>query len=192
MTICANYTKRVSCFCALCRMVSGLAVVWCCVLSWCGSVARCEAFLASFYGFMVSSTSTALKWLCGRSGASGRVSRCRHGVGCGCLWLWCGAVTLCEVILACFRCLVVSGLAVCLWWSLWLFWCAVRGAVSLVLSGGLVCCLLVFSGGLFSGLVFWCLVIVLAGLKRFIHEKDESTLKWLVFLLCIFTLYLLT
>ena len=61
---------------------------------------------------------------------------------------------------------VVSGLAVCLWWSLWLFWCAVRGAVSggaVVLSGvglfsgGLVCCLLV-SGGVFSGLVFWCLV----------------------------------
>ena len=65
---------------------------------------------------------------------------------------------------------VVSGLAVRLWWSLWLFWCAVRGAVSgccvsgaVVLSGvglfsgGLVCCLLV-SGGVFSGLVFWCLV----------------------------------
>ena len=60
---------------------------------------------------------------------------------------------------------VVSGLAVCLWWSLWLFWCAVSGAVcgAVVLSGvglfsgGLVCCLLV-SGGVFSGLVFWCLV----------------------------------
>ena len=82
MTICANYTKTVVFCCALCRMVSGLAVVWCRVLSWCGSVARCEALLASFYGFMVSSTSKALKWLYGACGASGRVSRCRHGVGC--------------------------------------------------------------------------------------------------------------
>lgn len=82
MTICANYTKTVAFCCAFCRMVSGLAVVLCRVLSWCGSVARCEALLASFYGFMVSSTSKAVKWLCGRSGASGRVSHCRHGIGC--------------------------------------------------------------------------------------------------------------
>ena len=93
MTICANYTKTVVFCCAFCRMVSGLAVVWCRVLSWCGSVARCDALLASFYGFMVSSTFKALKWLCGRSGASGRVSRCRHGVGClvsvSSLVVWC-------------------------------------------------------------------------------------------------------
>ena len=82
MTICANYTKTVVFCCAFCRMVSGLAVVWCRVLSWGGSVARCDALLASFYGFMVSSTFKALKWICGRSCASGRVSRCRHGVGC--------------------------------------------------------------------------------------------------------------
>lgn len=81
-----------------------------------------------------------------------RLAGC-HAVGMvsavWCLWLWCGAVTLCEVILAYFRCLVVSGLAVRLWLSLWLFWCAVRGAVSLVLS----CCLVSV-----SSLVVWCAV----------------------------------
>lgn len=117
-----------------------------------------------------------------------------------CLCLWCGAVTCCVALLALLWLWVLSGLAVCLWLSLWLFWCAVRGAVSLVLSCYLVsvsslvvwCAVFWSSGGVFSGLVFWCLVIVSAGHKRIIHEKDESTLKWLVFLLCIFTLYLLT
>lgn len=158
MTICANYTKTVVFCCAFCRMVSGLAVVWCRVLSWCGSVAHCEALLASFYGFMVSSTSKALKWLCGSSGASGRVSRCWHGVGCGCLWLWCGAVTLCEVILAFFA----------VWWSLvWLCvsgcLCGSSGVLCVVLS--LWCCravwcrsLLWWSGVLSSGLLWWCLL----------------------------------
>lgn len=170
MTICANYTKTVMFFCAFCHMVSG-AVWWCCravscAVVWCGSVTRCEAFLASFYGFMVSSTSIALKWLCGRSGASGMVSRCRHGVGCvvslslvwccgslcgslvvfsGCGGLWSGCVSL----------VVSVALLVCC------AWCCVSGAVVLsgvgLFSGGLVCCLLV-SGGVFSGLVFWCLV----------------------------------
>lgn len=165
MTICANYTKKVSCFCALCRIMSGLAVVlcrvvlsggavWCRVVVWCGSVARCEALLASFYGFMVSSTSKALKWLCGRSGASGRVSRCRHGVGCVVfsvsgvvLWL---AVWLCVVFSGCGCCLVwlcVSGclcgssgvlcVVLCLWccravWCRSLLWCLWSG---LLVSG---------------------------------------------------------
>ena len=170
MTICANYTKTMVFFCAFCHMVSG-AVWWCCravscAVVWCGSVTLCEAFLASFYGFMVSSTSIELKWLCGRSGASGRVSRCRHGVGCvvslslvwccgslcgslvvfsGCGGLWSGCVSL----------VVSVALLVCC------AWCCVSGAVVLsgvgLFSGGLVCCLLV-SGGVFSGLVFWCLV----------------------------------
>ena len=70
----------------------------------------------------------------------------------------------------------LSGGLLWLWWSLvWLWWslvvsvallvccewCCVSGAVVLsgvgLFSGGLVCCLLV-SGGVFSGLVFWCLV----------------------------------
>ena len=154
MTICANYTKTMVFFCAFCHMVSG-AVWWCCravscAMVWCGSVTLCEAFLASFYGFMVSSTSIALKWLCGRSGESGRVSRCRHGVGSlvvfsGCGGLWSGCVSL----------VVSVALLVCC------AWCCVSGAVVLsgvgLFSGGLVCCLLV-SGGVFSGLVFWCLV----------------------------------
>lgn len=134
-----------------CRAVS-CGAVWCRVVVWCGSVARCKALLASFYGFMVSSTSKALKWLCGRSSASGRVSRCRHGVGCvvslslvwccgslcGSLWsflavgaVWSGCVSLA----------VSMALLVCC------AWCCVSGAV--VLSGV----------GLFSGV--WCLVCCL-------------------------------
>ena len=60
------------------------------------------------------------------------------------LWLSGGLLWLC-----------VSGLAVCLWWSLWLFWCAVRGAVSLVLS----CCLVSVSSLVVWCAVFWSLVV---------------------------------
>lgn len=158
MTICANYTKTVVFFCAFCHMVSG-AVWWCCravscAVVWCGSVTRCEAFLASFYGFMVSSTSIVLKWLCGRSGASGRVSHCRHGVGCG--------VSVSGVVL--WLSVWLSGGLLWLWWSL----------VCLCVSGGLCgssgvlcvvlwlwCCRAVWCRSLlwWSGLVFWCLVV---------------------------------
>ena len=58
----------------------------------------------------------------------------------------------------------LSGGLLWLWWSLvWLCvsggLCGSSGVLSGVglFSGGLVCCLLV-SGGVFSGLVFWCLV----------------------------------
>lgn len=172
MTICANYTKTMVFFCAFCHMVSG-AVWWCCravscAVVWCGSVTLCGAFLASFYGFMVSSTSIALKWLCGRSGASGRVSRCRHGVGCvvslslvwccgslcgslvvfsGCGGLWSGCVSLVvsvALLVCCAWCCLVSvWCRSLLWWS---------GVLSGVLSSGLWWCLL-WSGLLVSGIL---------------------------------------
>lgn len=162
-------------------------VWWCCravscAVVWCGSVTLCEAFLAYFYGFMVSSTSIALKWLCGRSGASGRVSRCRHGVGCVVSLSLCGAVALCVALWWSSLAVVVSGLAVCLWWSLWLFWCAVRGAVSLVLS----CCLVSVSSLVVWCSVFWSLVvsslvwssgvwyIISSALNFYAHEKSAT------------------
>ena len=162
MTICANYTKTMVFFCAFCHMVSG-AVWWCCravscAVVWCGSVTLCEAFLASFYGFMVSSTSIALKWLCGRSGASGRVSRCRHGVGC---------VVSLSLVWCCGSLCGVSGGLLWLWWSLvWLCvsggLCGSSGVLCVVLC--LWCCravwcrsLLWWSGVLSSGL-WWCLL----------------------------------
>lgn len=193
MTICANYTKTVVFFCAFCHMVSG-AVWWCCravscAVVWCGSVTLCGAFLASFYGFMVSSTSIALKWLCGRSGASGRVSRCRHGVGCvvslslvwccgslcgslvvfsGCGGLWSGCVSL-VVSVAILVCCV---------------WCCVSGAVVLsgvgLFSGGLVvwCAVfwslvvssLVWSSGVWSGVWY----IISSALNFYAHEKSAT------------------
>ena len=111
---------------------------------------------------MVSGALVVLKWLCGRSGASGRVSRCRHGVGCvvslslvWCCGLLCGSSGSSMAVGA-----VWSG-CVSLVVSVALLVCCVSGAVVLsgvgLFSGGLVCCLLV-SGGVFSGLVFWCLV----------------------------------
>lgn len=169
MTICANYTKKVSCFCALCRMVSGLAVVWCRVLSWCGSVARCEALLASFYGFMVSSTSKALKWLCGRSGASGRVSRCRLcGVSVSGVVLWL-SVWLSVVFSGCGCSLVWLCVSGCL--------CGSSGVLCVVLC--LWCCravwcrsLLWWSGVLSSGLLWWCLLW--SGLLVYGHSVGRS------------------
>lgn len=163
MTICANYTKTMVFFCAFCHMVSCLGLwccrVWWCAVVWCGSVARCEALLASFYGFMVSSTSKALKWLCGRFGASGGVVSCCLVWCCGCLcgslvvfWLcgglWSGCASLggsVGLLVALVLC-AVSGSCLVLWSGcgvsgLCLWWC---------LSG---CC-----GVVFSGLVFWCLV----------------------------------
>lgn len=115
---------------------------------------------------MVSGALVVLKWLCGRSGASGRVSRCRHGVGCvvslslvWCCGLLCGSsgssMAVGAVWSGCVSLVVSVALLVCC------AWCCVSGAVVLsgvgLFSGGLVCCLLV-SGGVFSGLVFWCLV----------------------------------
>ena len=75
--------------------------------------------------------------------------------------------------------------------ALWAFWCIWQGVTLSawcrlsgvgLFSGGLVCCLLVFSGGIFSGLVFWCLVIMLVYHIGIIHEKDESTLNGSSFL----------
>ena len=128
-----------------------------------------------------------LKWLCGRSGASGRVSRCRHGVGCvvslslvwccgllcgssgGLLWLWWSLVWLCVSGGLC-----GSSGVLCVVLSLG----AVSGGVVLsgvgLFSGGLVCCLLV-SGGVFSGLVFWCLVWCLVYYQQ--HLKFLCTRK---------------
>lgn len=134
-------------FCAFCHMVSCLGLwccrVWWCAVVWCGSVTLCEALLASFYGFMVSSTSKVLKWLCGRSGASGDVSRCR---------LWSGGVVSCCLV-------VLSGVgALVLWLSVWLcvtvsglWWCLVWlwSLLWLCGSSGVLC------GGLFSGSILW-------------------------------------
>ena len=106
-----------------------------------------------------------LKWLVMR------LTGC-HAVGMvsavWCLCLWSGAVALCVVSLVVFSgcgglwsgcvSLVVSvALLVCC------AWCCVSGAVVLsgvgLFSGGLVCCVSGgMSGGVFSGLVFWCLV----------------------------------
>lgn len=178
MTICANYTKIMVFFCAFCHMVHGVVWwccrVWWCAVVWCGSVTRCEAFLASFYGFMVSSTSIELKWLCGRSGASGRVSRCRHGVGCvvslslvwccgslcgslavfsGCGGLWSGCVSLVVSVA-----LLVCCAWCCVWWC-HAVWCRSLLWWSGVLSSGLWWCLL-WSGLLVSGLVSGILSVV--------------------------------
>ena len=95
-----------------------------------------------------------LKSLCGRSGASGDVSRC---------WLWSGgvvscclvvlsgvgAVAVCVALCGCLWSLVVSGVAL-VSLALWVFWCAVWWSL-LWWSGA------VSSGGV-SGLVFWYLV----------------------------------
>ena len=117
---------------------------------------------------MVSSTSIALKWLCGRSGESGKVSRCRHGVGCvvSLSLVWC-----CGCLCGSSGGLLVSGCAVVglvvLCGSLGL-WVRLVGCRAVVLSGVLwsgslsgclvlslvVLSLLVFSGGV-SGCLFW-------------------------------------
>lgn len=158
-------------FMALCRFVKDIqkrccvfvqyvewCLVWCrcclavlCAVVWCGSVTRCKALLRRFYGFMVYGGLIALK---GCMRLVVRLAGC-HAVGMvsavWCLCLWCGAVACCVALLALLWLWVLSGLAVCLWLSLWLFWCAVRGAVSLVLS----CCLV-----LVSSLVFWSGLLV--------------------------------
>lgn len=123
-------------------MVSGLAVVCCRVVSvavvWCGSITRCKAHLRRFYGFMVYSGLIALKWLYRACGASGRVSRCRHGVGCvvslslvWCCGLLCGScgssLAVGAVWSGCVSLAVSVALLVCC------AWCCVSGAV--VLSG---------------------------------------------------------
>lgn len=153
-------------------------LVWCrcclavlCAVVWCGSVTRCKAHLRRFYGFMVYSGLIALKWLYGACGASGRVSRCRHGVGCvvslslvWCCGLLCGSsgssLAVGAVWSGCVSLAVSVALLVCC------AWCCLSGAV--VLSGvGL------FSG--VSGLVFWCMVIVCTTPKRSIHTKRRTT-----------------
>lgn len=126
----------------LCLVWLSCGAVWCHVVVWCGSVARCEALLASFYGFMVSSTSKALKWLCGRSGASGRVSRCRLcsvSVSGVVLWL---SVWLSVVFSGCGCCLVWLCVSGCL--------CGSSGVLCVVLS--LWCCRAVWCRSL-----LWCL-----------------------------------
>ena len=104
-----------------------------------------------------------------------RLAEC-HAVGMvsavWCLCLWSGAVALCVALWRSSLAVVVSGLAVCLWWSLWLFWCAVCGAVSLVLS----CCLVLVS----SLVVWWCLLvsgILSATPKMSIHTKRRTTYR---------------
>lgn len=172
--LCKLYKKGVV---FLCNMSNGVwSGVGCCLavlcaVVWCGSVIRCVALLSVFYGFMVSSTSKALKWLYGACGASGRVSRCRHGVGCvvslslvWCCGLLCGSsgssLAVGAVWSGCVSLAVSVALRVCC------AWCCLSGAV--VLSGvGL------FSG--VSGLVFWCLVIVCTTPKRSIHTKRRTT-----------------
>ena len=107
---------------------------------------------------------------------SGSVSRCRLWSVWWCLCLWCGAVGVSVALLVVFWSLVLSGVSVVSSVALWVFWCAVVVLCCLwvwcwVCSGGLWVCLcggLVFSVGVFSGLVvlcgvsggllFWCLV----------------------------------
>lgn len=164
-------------FMALCRFVKNIqkrccvfvqyvewCLVWCrccltvlCAVVWCGSVTRCKAHLRRFYGFMVYSGLIALKWLYKACGASGMVS------AVWCLCLWCGAVACCVALVALLWLWVVSGLAVSVALLVCCAWCCVSGAV--VLSGV----------GLFSGLVFWCLVIVCTTPKRSIHTKRRTT-----------------
>ena len=73
--------------------------------------------------------------------------------GCGGLWSGCVSLVVSVALLVC-----------CVW-------CCVSGAVMLssvgLFSGGLVCCLLV-SGGVFSGLVFWCLVWCLVYYQQYL------------------------
>lgn len=121
---------------------SGVVAVWLCCVLWsgCGSVTRCKALLRRFYGFMVYSGLIALKWLYGACGASGRVSRCRHGVGCvvslslvwccgllcgssgsslavGAVWSGCVSLAVSVALLVCcaWCCLVLVSSLVCLW-----------------------------------------------------------------------------
>ena len=73
--------------------------------------------------------------------------------GCGGLWSGCVSLVVSVALLVCCA------------------WCCVSGAVVLsgvgLFSGGLVCCLLV-SGGVFSGLVFWCLVWCLVYYQQYL------------------------
>lgn len=107
---------------------------------------------------------------------SGRVSRCRLWSVWWCLCLWCGAVAVSVALLVVFWSLVLSGVVSSV--ALWVFWCAVVVSCCLwvwcwVFSGGLV-----FSVGVFSGLVVWCLWwssllvsgLVLKTLKRVPHN----------------------
>lgn len=99
--------------------------------------------------------------LCGVS-VSGLVLWLSVWLSGGLLWLWWSLVWLCVSGGLCgssgVLCVVLSGGAV------------VLSGVGLF-SGGLVCCLLV-SGGVFSGLVFWCLVYYQQCLKFLCTRKE--------------------
>lgn len=104
--------------------------------------------------------------LCGVS-VSGVVLWLSVWLSGGLLWLWWSLVWLC-----------VSG-GLCGSSGVLCVVCCVSGAVVLsgvgLFSGGLVCCLLV-SGGVFSGLVFWCLVWCLVYYQqclKFIFTRKE-------------------
>ena len=97
---------------------------------------------------------------------SGKVSRCRLWSVWWCLCLWCGAVAVSVALLVVFWSLVLSGVGVVSSVALWVFWCAVVVSCclwsgvgsSLVVCGSVCLCGgLVFSVGVFSGLVVWCL-----------------------------------
>lgn len=115
-----------------------------CAVVWCGSVTRCEALLSVFYGFMVSSTSKALKWLYGACSASGMVSRCRLcGVSVSGVVLWL-AVWLFWLFSGCGCCLVWLYVSGCL--------CGSSGVLCVVLS--LWCCRAVWCAVFWSSLVW--------------------------------------
>ena len=140
---------------------------------------------------MVSGALVVLKWLCGRSGASGRVSRCRHGVGC---------VVSLSLVWCCGLLCGSSGGLLWLWWSLvWLCvsggLCGSSGVLCVVLSLGAVslvlsCCLVSVSSLVVWCAVFWSLVvsslvwssgvwsgvwyIISSALNFYAHEKSAT------------------
>ena len=113
-----------------------------------------------------NSTLNAVKGLKMALVMSGKVSRCRLWSVWWCLCLWCGAVAVSVALLVVFWSLVLSGVGVVSSVALWVFWCAVVVSCclwsgvgsSLVVCGSVCLCGgLVFSVGVFSGLVVWCL-----------------------------------